>query len=690
MSKLLCSASLAALCFVSSPAFADDSATTPTSGSIYKLEDFSQFSPRTAMDLVRNIPGFSIVEPDEKRGLGQGGGNVLINGKRPSTKSQNLHQILGQISSSNVTQITVQDASKFDIPGLSGEVANIETDVKGFSGNWRWDPVVREHRSAWLANGDLSFSGQKGFFDYAVTLKNRVRRNQARGPEIVWDGNGVQTQLRNEYIHFTRDNPSISTRIGYEGPSGDIANLNFNFDDIEWSFTEWSDRDRFFEPDEFRHFEEGSDIWEAEINGDYEFNLGPGRLKFIGLYSKDFRAYFNEVDFLLNDVEFERGFRFQQDAYSSEAILRGEYSWKTDGDKDWQIAAEAAFNSLEEEGILFQQAAGTLRYDRLPSTASLGIVEEDRAEITLTHGRPLSSKLSIQASLGAEFSKIQSKEFEVDVLAASKQDEFFRPKGFVNLSYAHSNDLTFSTKIEREVGQLDFGDFLGQPDLADGLHSDSNLSLVPEQTWLLEFDLTKQHGAWGSSSLKLAAKQIEDLQDRTITITGGEAPGNLEETATAFEAIWSGTFNFDPIGAKGLKLDYTLEAFDSNLTDPLTGEERRFSDETMTYIELNMRYDIPETNWALSAYMETERVSLNPSSRQVIRVYRDDPFFGFTIEHKDIFGMKARLGARNIGNQDESIYKQIFVDRRDGPVDFTEFRRRKYDPFFVFSLSGTF
>ncbi len=684
MSKLLCSASLAALCFVSSPAFADDSATTPTSASIYKLEDFSQFSPRTAMDLVRNIPGFSIVEPDEKRGLGQGGGNVLINGKRPSTKSQNLRQILGQISSSNVTQITVQDASKFDIPGLSGEVANIETDVKGFSGNWRWNPVVREHRSAWLANGDLSFSGQKGLFDYAVTLKNRVRRNQARGPEIVRDGNGVQTQLRNEYIHFTRDNPSISTRIGYKGPSGDVANLNFNFDDIEWSFTEWSDREIFTGPDEFRHFEEGSDIWETEINGDYEFNLGPGKMKLIGLYSKEFRGYFNEVDFLLNDVEFERGFRFQQDAYSSEAILRGEYSWKTDGDKDWQIAAETAFNSLEEESILFQQAAGTLRYDRMDDTASMDTVEENRAEITITHGRPLSSKLTMQTSLGGEFSQISQ------TGSGENEREFFRPKGFVNLSYAHSDDLTFSTKLEREVGQLDFGDFIASPDIAEGQDNATNTDLVPEQTWRLEFDLTKQHGAWGSSSLKLAAEQIEDPIEQVPLSATSEAPGNLEDSASAFEAIWSGTLNFDPLGAKGLKLDYTLEAFDSNLTDPLTGEERRFGDETMTYIELLMRYDIPETNWALSAYMETERVSFNPRLGQNLRVYRDDPFFGFTIEHKDIFGMTARLGARNIGNQDESIYKQIFVDRRDGPVDFTEFRRRKYDPFFVFSLSGTF
>ena len=32
--------------------------------------DFIQFAPRTALDMVRQIPGFAIREADEERGLG--------------------------------------------------------------------------------------------------------------------------------------------------------------------------------------------------------------------------------------------------------------------------------------------------------------------------------------------------------------------------------------------------------------------------------------------------------------------------------------------------------------------------------------------------------------------------------------------------------------------------------------------
>src|SRR3546814_19534698 len=43
---------------------------------------FTRFSPRTALDMLRQVPGFTIEEQDqERRGLGQATANVLINGR---------------------------------------------------------------------------------------------------------------------------------------------------------------------------------------------------------------------------------------------------------------------------------------------------------------------------------------------------------------------------------------------------------------------------------------------------------------------------------------------------------------------------------------------------------------------------------------------------------------------------------
>src|SRR3546814_11932566 len=63
----------------------------------------TRFSPRTALDMLRQVPGFTIEEQDqERRGLGQATANVLINGQRFSGKSNDVVTELGRISAANV------------------------------------------------------------------------------------------------------------------------------------------------------------------------------------------------------------------------------------------------------------------------------------------------------------------------------------------------------------------------------------------------------------------------------------------------------------------------------------------------------------------------------------------------------------------------------------------------------------
>src|SRR5690348_2407829 len=48
---------------------------------------FARYSPANALDMVQQVPGFSLQEGDVVRGFGGSAGNILINGERPSTKT---------------------------------------------------------------------------------------------------------------------------------------------------------------------------------------------------------------------------------------------------------------------------------------------------------------------------------------------------------------------------------------------------------------------------------------------------------------------------------------------------------------------------------------------------------------------------------------------------------------------------
>ncbi len=683
MSSFKYIAGLAALCLTTPHTFAQNTPAQQTSSSIYKLSDFIQFAPRTAKDLISNVPGFNIVEADQKRGLGQAGGNVLINGKRISTKSSSLQDILDQIPASNVIQIIVDDASYFNIPGLSGIIANIETQSTGFKTQWEWNPVFRNHRSASLSAAKMTMTGQKGPFDFNLSLENAASRNNSRGPEELRDNNGVLFERRDEYFHYDEDAPSISTFIGYESPTGNLGSLYINYEKEDWAFTEWSKRIPINDTAYLHIFTESEQETIAEINADYEFEIAGGRLKLIGLHGIEESPYFNQIHTALNDTDFENGRAYTNTDTETESILRSEYSWSVDGNKDWQISAETAFNTLESNSLEYSQAVDSPKFEALENTATFDEVKEQRAELNITYGSPISSKINLQSSLGGEYSQI------TQTGTGESERSFFRPKGFLNLSYVPKDDLTFTTRLERQVGQLNFGDFIASRDIAEGNDNATNTDIVPEQSWKLMLEMTKQHGPYGSVTLVVSGEQVEDIVEQIPLDAFSEAPGNLD-SAQRFEAEISGTFKFEPLGINGLKLDYQAAAYDSNLKDPLTNNDRRIGGQTMSDVEFDLRYDIPNTDWAIYGNYHRVRSTFDPRLNLNVREYNDIPFTKIILEHKDIFGMQAALGVRNLGNQEESLFKEIYVDRRDGPVKRTEYRTRRYEPYVTFSLRGEF
>ena len=109
------------------PPVATDAA-TPQGGRTYTPADFARFAPRNALDMLNNVPGFSIDDGDtERRGLGQATGNVLINGERFSGKSTDIFTELRRISAANVARIEIVDGATLNISGLTGQVANVVT-----------------------------------------------------------------------------------------------------------------------------------------------------------------------------------------------------------------------------------------------------------------------------------------------------------------------------------------------------------------------------------------------------------------------------------------------------------------------------------------------------------------------------------------------------------------------------------
>lgn len=658
-------------------------ADVPAGGQVYTPADFARFAPKNALDMLSQVPGFSIRESEQMRGLGQATGNVLFNGQRSSNKGDTLFTLLQRIPASNVTRIEIRDGATLDIPGLSGQVANIVYEADDLSGQFSWKPTFRPHYADPLyTRGDVSVSGRHGNIEYELGLNNDAgNRSAAGGPTLIYDATGAVRETREDIEKSNYDAPKISGKITWNGLGTSVGHANAHYQRIYDRYYEDGLRISAGLPDEVRTVRERANSWNYEIGADYEFDLGPGRLKAIGLRRFSHEPFSQTIVSSFADGSPDIGDRFVQTGDIGETIARGEYNWEMLGG-DWQWSAEAAFNTLDNVAGLFTlDPAG--EFVEIPFPEGTGGVTEDRYESLVSFGRSLTDSLSFQIVAGAEHSTI------TQTGANGLTRSFFRPKGALTLAWRPSDTFDASIKLRRRVLQLSFYDFLARAFLNDGNQNASNTDLRPQQDWSVEAEFNKKLGPWGSQQLRLIYRDVEDYVD-IIPVEGGEAVGNIARS-WAGAIVSTSTITFDPIGLQGLKLDGTVVLQKSSLRDPFTDEIRQWSGFATRQVDLSLRHDIPESDWAYGFNANHTYFQPRYRSNQVDRTWDGPWFAGAFVENKDVYGLTVLAGVDNILGARAYRYRTVFTGLRGAtPLDFIEDRDRKIGPIFYFSVRGNF
>ena len=372
---------------------------------------------------------------------------------------------------------------------------------------------------------------------------------------------------------------------------------------------------------------------------------------------------------------------FTQQANEAELILRSEYTFGALGG-DWQLALEGVRNFLDIEASLEQRdAAGVLQPSEFPGSSSR--VEENRAETTLSYGRPLTARLQLQTSLGVEYSEI------TQFGALGLVRDFVRPKGSVSLTWRPVDSLNISTKLERVVGQLSFFDFIASVNVNQERVDVTNANLVPPQSWLMEIELQKSFGGFGTATLTGFYEDITDIVDQIPIEGGGQAPGNID-AATRFGASIDMTLLSDPLGWPNARLDIAIDYVDSEVIDPLLGTTRRISNRDYFDVEASFRQDIPDTDWAFGTSISHEENSPRVRIDEVSIGRESFPFASVFVENKDVFGLTLRATAGNVLDRDNDFVREIFNDRIIDDVAFREERFRNFGTIFTLDIEGSF
>ena len=615
----------------------------------YAPEFFGVYSPVTALDMVSQVPGFGIDNGQPVRGLADTFANVLIDGERQSTKSESIHQILQRIPAASVERVELvrEAVPGIDMRGQTRVVnvvlaADVEdsTTIEGgldyWVGSGRLTPAV-----------DISRSWEMG--ETRFTLSGRYSENAAPllRSERLEDAAGLLLETRDERTSRYRQDPGISASVSRRFQDGSRLDLSLNAEagmstDLDRSIV----HDGAGALDRIELFQSEYDGLEWETVLTYERPLNDQwSAQLVFLNNQEEESADDRFTYAPANGASELT-TFDLDVDSGERALRGTVSGQINERHSIEIGAETAFNYLDNQLEIFEDTGSGLQPVPLPVANTR--VEEERSEVFVSHLWQPSDSVTIESGFRFERSTTtQSGD-------ASRERSFNYPKPSVTLTWQADEQTQWTFSVNRWVGQLSFGQFASEVDATDDRVLIGNPELEPGKAWQATASWERRWGEDGSLQVSLVHERHDDVEDfRPVTVIVDDtvtphltrtfdAPGNIGEGERTYLQV-NAAIPLDDWGIQGGRLDLYGMLRDSQVTDPTTGEIRRFRGNEDWRFTAEFQQNLPQHDFAWGAtYSLLGDEDVFRYSQGFLHT-RDDPMVDVFVETTAINGMTIRL-----------------------------------------------
>lgn len=589
-------AALAQTDAATTPAPAATTSTATDGRLIYEAAYFTQYAPSTALDIVQRTPGFSLDSGDsDVRGFGGAAGNLVIDGARPSAKSDSLQTILSRIPASRVLRIEVGSGDLFSAE-YSGRprVANLVLrDDGGLSGTIE-ARVTRDYTASLTPQGSVSALLRRGGSTFTASLGYE-------NEDFVEEGTDTLRALPSRTItefrikeNDIRDQEWFGTASwAFDGGTNRTANLNGRYERNRFTLRQTNDVRPAIGPRRDDRLSQLARNTQWEIGGDVTRPLAGGGIKLIGLYRTG-SAFNRDDNFNIVAGNILGGFVQFVDSRRDEAVTRLVWNRANVGGWSLETGVEGAFNRLDSKVDLFGVTAGGGQVP-IDLTVDEAVVSEYRGEAFVNAGRALSSKLRLDLGLTYETSRLTVR----GDAEAERSLRFLKPK--VSLDWRPGDGWRMQASLTRTVAQLNFDDFVGAAELANDRVDGGNPDLLPQRAWELRASVERPVLGDGRVQIAFVYDRISLLQDRVPIDGGGDAPGNLGN-GRRLAASATVDVPLAALGLTGARFTATGVIRDTSVRDPYTGLKRDFSGPSRWFLEAGYRQDLGKFAYGINYF----------------------------------------------------------------------------------------
>jgi hypothetical protein len=553
---------------------------------VYQAAFFAQYAPRSALDIVQRVPGFSLdlgatqtqQGSVDVRGFAGTAGNVVINGSRPSTKAETLDVTLSRIPAQQVIRVELGPGDLFgsDYAGKSQVLNVILSQQSGIDGNIT---TAAKHWYTGYINTDIQGSalirrGASTINLSAGTGRNHQDEEGTDDIRIVPTGELVEHR-RKHNSYFNRD-PFVSGAWALERGSDHSVHINARWQPSRFDLLQ---ENRVTPENGLQHDDNLIQTYRdpvMEVGADITRSVGGGALKFVGLATRrkrnDVDQYIQRSGLIQDNALVDGGFRQSVRARRNETL--GRLSWTRANlyGFSFETGAEAAYNTLDDKVDLFA-IDGNGQEERIDLPIANATVKEKRGEVYANLGRTLSPTLRLDGGINYEFSNLN---VSGDAIA-DRTLKFLKPS--LTLDWKPGGGWHTQISVRRTVAQLNFYDFISVGDLSVHRVTGSNANLQPQRSW--EYRASVDHPLLGDGLLKIdiGRDQVTLLQDQILIVDdlGNEfsGPGNLGSGSRNFVSLTVDA----PLGRlwTGLRAKFTGTWQRTRVEDPISHRQRNWS-----------------------------------------------------------------------------------------------------------------
>jgi outer membrane receptor protein involved in Fe transport len=655
---------------------------------------FTTYAPVTALDMVKRIPGFSISEGEGRRGFGENAGNVLIDGDRPSTKSDDIFTTLSRIPASQVEYIELSEQAGADTETQGqGQVINIVRKRTAKVNGTYEGTVVAGTRYGFQPSVNASATLRRGDTSYEMNVSSYSERVYGFGPEDFKTGSAALLERRFYTGKGGHDQAALGGAI--KTKLGD-AKVNLN------GQVRWSDSFDIRQADYFNRsgVDTGDELLlrggpvndiNYEVGGDVEFSgLPETNTKIVVLYQSGRESSNSSIETTRVSQPVTLFETFSRNK-PTEAVVRMQNDWSGLGRHAVQFGAEVAYNRLDARFSVANSVAGAVT----SFPASDVLVQETRFEPFVSDVWTVGPSWKIEAGAIAEFSKLTLSGDST----AERSFKFIKPRAIA--TWTINPQTTLELRAERQVAQLDFNEFATSVDVTVGNQVDAgNADLVPEKTTTFSGLIRHKFLERGSVQFRGDYQLVNDTQDLVpITIRDGngnitaqfDGTGNIGKSKR-WNAELEITLPLDwltkPLGFAGIEAKYIGHYHGSKVTDPVTGLNRRMSNRPLWHQQWDVRYDVADLGLVYGASFSVQEANYAYFFNE-IRRQREGTRSTIFIEYTKFSLGTLRFEVTDMAgfHRDRFIYAGT---RASGSLDQIVNRKRSLDPLLQLTLSGKF